>query len=197
MQKVLEGNVSEASRVVISVQLSQILWREIKWMVWQIFEGEGKNFLFFSIYFELDPSFEASHNSLKIFPCLGMVGQPRSCKVFYNFYVLLPYIVYVMPSGRFHIVPHFGKRAGQKVQRKIAAAVQKVKSPLLFVPLFWNQRNKLSKIILFVLVMKLTKERRRRVWRGRPRGGEIGDGEIWEGGCEYRLSLLKPNLRKM
>ncbi len=31
-----------------------------------------------------------------------------------------------------------GKRAGQKVQRKIAAAVQKVKSPLLFVPLFWN-----------------------------------------------------------
>ena len=29
-----------------------------------------------------------------------------------------------------------GKRAGQKVHRKIAAAVQKVKSPLLFVPLF-------------------------------------------------------------
>jgi hypothetical protein len=29
-----------------------------------------------------------------------------------------------------------GKRAGQKVQRKIAIAVQKVKSPLLFVPLF-------------------------------------------------------------
>ncbi len=31
----------------------------------------------------------------------------------------------------FHIVPHFGKRAGQKVQRKIAAAVQNVK-PLYF-----------------------------------------------------------------
>ncbi len=29
-----------------------------------------------------------------------------------------------------------GKRAGQKVHSKIAAAVQKVKSPLLFVPLF-------------------------------------------------------------
>jgi hypothetical protein len=29
-----------------------------------------------------------------------------------------------------------GKRAGQKAQRKIAVAVQKVKSPLLFVPLF-------------------------------------------------------------
>ncbi len=59
----------------------------------------------------------------------------------------------------FHIVPHFGKRAGQKVQRKIAAAVQKAKSPLLFVPLFWNQRNKLSTIILVVLVIKLTRKR--------------------------------------
>jgi hypothetical protein len=29
-----------------------------------------------------------------------------------------------------------GKRAGQKVQSKIAVAVQKVKTPLLFVPLF-------------------------------------------------------------
>ncbi len=29
-----------------------------------------------------------------------------------------------------------GKRAGQKVHRKITGAVQKVKSPLLFVPLF-------------------------------------------------------------
>ena len=31
----------------------------------------------------------------------------------------------------FHIVLHFGKRAGQKVQRKIAVAVQNVK-PLYF-----------------------------------------------------------------
>jgi hypothetical protein len=29
-----------------------------------------------------------------------------------------------------------GKTAGQKLHRKIAAAVQKVKTPLLFVPLF-------------------------------------------------------------
>ncbi len=29
-----------------------------------------------------------------------------------------------------------GKTAGQKVHRKIAVAVQKVKTPLLFVPLF-------------------------------------------------------------
>ncbi len=29
-----------------------------------------------------------------------------------------------------------GKRAGQKVHRKIAAAVQKVNSPVLFIPLF-------------------------------------------------------------
>jgi hypothetical protein len=34
----------------------------------------------------------------------------------------------------FHIVPHFGKRAGQKVQRKIAAAVQKSKIPSTFCP---------------------------------------------------------------
>ncbi len=40
-----------------------------------------------------------------------------------------------------------GKRAGQKVQIKIAVAVQKVKTPLLFVPFFWNPRNKLSTII--------------------------------------------------
>ncbi len=49
---------------------------------------------------------------------------------FSPFYVLLPYIIYVMPSGRFHIsrisLPD-GKRAGQKVQLKIAAAVQNVK----------------------------------------------------------------------
>ncbi len=60
-----------------------------------------------------------------------------------------------------------GKRAGQKVQHKIAVAVQKVKSPLLYVPLFWNPRKILSRIILFVLVIKLTKETRRRLSRGR------------------------------
>ncbi len=60
-----------------------------------------------------------------------------------------------------------GKRAGCKVQLEITVAVQKVKSPLLFVPLFWNPRKILSRIILVVLVIKLTKERRRRVSRGR------------------------------
>jgi hypothetical protein len=44
-----------------------------------------------------------------------------------------------------------GKKAGQKVHRKIAVAVQKVKTPLLFVP-----RKILSRIILFVLIIKLT-----------------------------------------
>ncbi len=34
------------------------------------------------------------------------------------------------------ISPADGKRAGQKVQSKIAVAVQKEKTPLLFVPLF-------------------------------------------------------------
>jgi hypothetical protein len=81
------------------------------------------------------------------------------------------------------ISPTDGKRAGQKLQRKIAVVVQKVKSPLLFVPLFWNQRNKLSTIILFVLVIKLTR-REGGFGEGGIRDGEIGKGQIEEGGCE-------------
>jgi hypothetical protein len=55
---------------------------------------------------------------------------------------LFPYAVYYL---RYAVRSFFtmsrialadGKRAGQKVQPKIAVAVQKVKSPLLFVPLF-------------------------------------------------------------
>ncbi len=55
---------------------------------------------------------------------------------------LCPFAVYYL---RYAVRPLFtmsrisladGKRAGQKVQRKIAAAVQKVKTPLLFIPLF-------------------------------------------------------------
>ncbi len=90
-------------------------------------------------------------------------------------YILCPFAVYYIRYA--YAVRSFftmsrisladGKRAGQKVQRKVAVAVQKVKSPLLFVPLFWNQQNKLSTIILLVLIIKLTKERRRRVSRGR------------------------------
>ncbi len=38
--------------------------------------------------------------------------------------------------------------------------------------------------ILLVLVIKLTKETRRRAWRGRDREGEIGKGQSGEGGCE-------------
>jgi hypothetical protein len=49
--------------------------------------------------------------------------------------------------------------------------------------------------ILLVLEIKLIKETRRRVWRGRDRDGEIGKGQIREGGCE--LTLFKPNLRSM
>jgi hypothetical protein len=44
--------------------------------------------------------------------------------------------------------------------------------------------------MLYVLIIKLTKDPRRRVWRGRIRGGEIGDGEIGEGGCEYGLVIV-------
>jgi hypothetical protein len=39
--------------------------------------------------------------------------------------------------------------------------------------------------ILLVLIIKLTKETRRRVWRGRDREMErYGKGQIGEGGCE-------------
>jgi hypothetical protein len=38
--------------------------------------------------------------------------------------------------------------------------------------------------ILLVLEIKLTKERRWMVWRGRDRDGEIRKGKIGEGGCE-------------
>ncbi len=57
-------------------------------------------------------------------------------------YILCPFAVYYL---RYAVRPFFtmsrisladGKSAGQKVQRKIAVAVQKVKSSLLFVPLF-------------------------------------------------------------
>ncbi len=44
--------------------------------------------------------------------------------------------------------------------------------------------------ILLVLVIKLTKETRRRVWRGRDRDGEIGKGQIGEGGCEETFLCL-------
>ncbi len=38
--------------------------------------------------------------------------------------------------------------------------------------------------ILLVLAIKLTQETRGRAWRGRDRDGEIGKGQIREGGCE-------------
>ncbi len=50
-----------------------------------------------------------------------------------------------------------------------------------------------SAILLF-LIIKLTQETRRRVWRGRDMDGEIGKGQIGEG---IDLSLFKPNLIRM
>ncbi len=38
--------------------------------------------------------------------------------------------------------------------------------------------------ILLVLVIKLTQDTRRRVWRGRDMDGEMGKGQIIEGGCD-------------
>ena len=44
--------------------------------------------------------------------------------------------------------------------------------------------------ILLVLVIKLTKETKGRVSRGRDTDGEIGGGEIEEGGCEETFLCL-------
>ncbi len=44
--------------------------------------------------------------------------------------------------------------------------------------------------ILLVLVIKLTKETRRRAWRGRDTDGEIGKGHIVEGGYEETYHCL-------
>jgi hypothetical protein len=47
--------------------------------------------------------------------------------------------------------------------------------------------------ILLVLIIKLTKETRRRVWRGRDMEGEIGKGQIGDGGCEETFLCLSLN----
>ncbi len=47
--------------------------------------------------------------------------------------------------------------------------------------------------ILFVLIIKLTKETRQRVWRERDMEGEIGKGQIREGGCEETFLCLSLN----
>ncbi len=44
--------------------------------------------------------------------------------------------------------------------------------------------------ILLVLIIKLTKETRRRVWRWRDKDGEIVEGEIGEGGYEWTFHCL-------
>ncbi len=47
--------------------------------------------------------------------------------------------------------------------------------------------------ILLVLIIKLTREMRRRVWRGRDMDGEIERGQIREGGCEETFLCLSLN----
>ena len=109
-----------------------------------------------------DPPFLSLQTTFKVIflPCLiewVILKTPTSCLLsmnmtvtswkdllFYsvNLYFLCTFAVYYL---RYAVRSFFtlsrisladGKRAGQKIQRKIAAAVQKVKSPVLFVPLF-------------------------------------------------------------
>ncbi len=105
-------------------------------------------------------------------------------------FYLCPFAVYYL---RYAVTSFFtisrisladGKRAGQKVHRKIAVAVQNVK-PIYFLSRSFEIREKyLSTIILFALVIKLTITRRDGGFQeGGIRDGEIKDGEIVEGGC--------------
>jgi hypothetical protein len=74
--------------------------------------------------------------------CAQYIYHLTGRKLNRKFNILCPFAVYYL---RYAVTSFFtmsrislagGKRAGQKVHRKIAAAVQKVKTPLLFVPLF-------------------------------------------------------------
>ncbi len=67
---------------------------------------------------------------------------PTQKKVIFLLFILCPFAVYYL---RYAVRPFFtisriyltdGKRAGQKVHRKVAIAVQNVKTLLLFVPFF-------------------------------------------------------------
>jgi hypothetical protein len=44
--------------------------------------------------------------------------------------------------------------------------------------------------IFLVFIITQTQETGRRVWRGRDMGGEIGKGQIGEGGCEETFHCL-------
>ncbi len=78
----------------------------------------------------------------------------------------------------FHIDPHFGKRAGQKVHRKIAAAVQNVK-PLYFLSRYFETKQiVINHSFCFSHQTDKGEETEgleREDLRG---GGGIGDGEI-------------------
>ena len=63
-----------------------------------------------------------------------VVKSTKNYKNFMSFYRILSTLCRQVV---FHIVPHIGKRAGQKVQRKIAAAVQNVK-PLYFLSRYFE-----------------------------------------------------------
>ena len=76
-----------------------------------------------------------------------------------------------------------GKRAGQKVQRKITVAVQKVK-PLYFLSRSFEIREKYCKQSYFLFKSSNRPRRRDGGFReGGIRDAEIGDGKIVEGGC--------------
>ena len=94
----------------------------------------------------------------------------------------------------FHNIPHFGKRAGQKVQRKNAVAVQNVK-PLYFLSHSF-EKNLLSYSICFN--NQIDQGMRRRVSKGRDqRWRDRRWRDYYRGRVLREFSLFKPNLINM
>ncbi len=135
----------------------------IKWLRFESISIDSifskANFYCLKLYIEITTSVNFSWNLQKQAPPIyALTLSGKSVNVF----SLCPFAVYYL---RYAVRSFFtlsrisladSKRAGQKVHRKIAVAVQKVKTPLLFVPLFWNPRKILSRINRFVLIIKLT-----------------------------------------
>jgi hypothetical protein len=104
--------------------------------------------------------------------------------------ILCPFAVYYLRYAvtsfftLSRISPADGKRAGQKVQRKIAAAVKNVKRLYFFSRSFEISVTNCQQSFFLPLPLPLTITRRDGGFQeGGIRDGEIGDGEILEGGC--------------
>ena len=111
----------------------------------------------------------------------------------------LHYLRYAVTSF-FHNLPHFSRgrqKSGTKSTSQNRRSSTKCKTPLLFVPLFWNPRKILSTFILFVYSHQTDHYQgdetegfeREGLW-----DGEIGKGQVEREGVNRLLIVYaKPN----